>query len=176
LRFRTQPSPVQSARLRIDALTIPVAPTDDVDFQATTQGGRVMDHILGNKAVFKTATDVAGDAAIIGGAAAIDADRGRNATADEVGAGLIVAGIVSKVVSAATTPTADTRAWDDLPHYLSFATMPLPPGHHTATVDFLDAFGQAIPGLTKTVMFDVPADGKDKVVFVSDQSITPLTI
>jgi hypothetical protein len=135
-----------------------------------------MDHILGNKAVFKTATDIAGDAAIIGGSAAILADRGRNATADEVGAGLIVAGLVSKVVSAATMPAADTRAWDDLPHYLSFATFPLPPGHHVATVDFLDAAGQVMPGLTKTVMFDVPANGKDKVVFVSDRSITPLTI
>jgi len=97
LRFSTPPSPVSSARLRIDTRDIAVAATDDVDFQATTRGGRVMDHILGNKAVFKTSTDVAGDVAIVGGAATLLADRGRNATADEVGAGLIVAGLISKL-------------------------------------------------------------------------------
>ena len=37
-----------------------------------------MDHVLGNKAVFKTATDVAGNVGIIGGAATILADGGRN--------------------------------------------------------------------------------------------------
>lgn len=176
LRFRTGPSPVQSARLRIDSLTIPVAPTDDVDFQATTRGGRVMDHVLANKAVFKKTTEVAGNAAIIGGTAAILADNGHDATANEVGAGLIVAGLLSKIVSSATMPEADIRAWDDLPHYLSFASLPLAPGEHQATVEFLDPAGQVMPGLTKTLMINVTADGKDKVVFVSDQSLTPQTI
>ena len=50
------------------AINLPVAPCDDVNFQATTRGGRVMDHVLANKAVFKSATDTAGDAAIISGA------------------------------------------------------------------------------------------------------------
>lgn len=59
LRFRVPPSPVTSAELSVDSLQIPIAPTDDVGFQATTRGGRVMDHILGNKAVFKSATDTA---------------------------------------------------------------------------------------------------------------------
>lgn len=172
LRIHTTASPVRSARFRVDSLSIPVAPTDDVCFQATTRGGRVMDHILGNKAVFKTATDIAGDVGIVGGAATLLAGGGRNATANEVGAGLIVAGIISKVVSYATTPEADIRAWDNLPHYLSFASLPLPPGPHSATVEFLDAAGQPMSFLTKTVTFDVPAD-KDKVIFVSDQSLTP---
>jgi hypothetical protein len=176
LRFRATPSPVRSAELRVDSLDIPVAPTDDVCFQATTRGGRVMDHILGNKAVFKTATDVAGDVAIIGGAGTLLADRGRDATANEVGAGLIIAGILSKVVSEATTPEADIRAWDNLPRYLSFANLPLTPGTHSATIEFRDASGRVMPSLTKTVTFDVPADGKDKVIFVSDQSITPQKI
>jgi hypothetical protein len=172
LRFRTPVSPVRSARFKIDSLDVPVAPTDDVCFQAITRGGRLMDHILGNKAVFKSATDIAGDVGIVGGAATILGTGGRNATADEVGAGLIVAGIISKAVSAATTPEADIRSWDNLPHYLSFACMPLPPGPHTVTVEFLDAAGMPMPFLTKTVSFDVPAD-KDKVIFVSDQSLTP---
>jgi hypothetical protein len=69
LRFRVADSPVASAQLKINGATYPIAPTDDVFFQATTRGGRVMDHILGNKAVFKGTTDAVGDAALIGGLA-----------------------------------------------------------------------------------------------------------
>jgi hypothetical protein len=174
LHFDAKPSPIASARLKVDSLEIPVAPTDDVGFQATTRGGRVMDHILGNKAVFKETTDVAGNVALIGGlgTAALSRDR----TAQEVGLGVALAGLVSKIVSAATTPEADIRAWDNLPHYLSFASFPLLPGEHLLTVEFIDPAGQVVPGLTKTITVQVPADGKDKVIFVSDQSLTPQRI
>jgi hypothetical protein len=172
LRFRTGTSPVHSARFEVDTFNINVAPTDDVGFQATTRGGRVMDHILGNKAVFKKTTDVIGNAAIIGGTTALIAGSGRNSAADEVGAGLVVAGILSKLISSATTPEADVRTWDNLPRYLSFASLPLPPGPHTVKVEFLDSSGQILAYLTKTISFNVP-EGKDKVVFISDQSITP---
>jgi hypothetical protein len=176
LCFHSPPSPVKSAELTIEALQIPVAPTDDVGFQATTRGGRVMDHILGNKAVFKSSTDIAGDVAIIGGASTLLAGGGRNATMNEVGGGLIAAGVISKIISSATTPAADIRAWDNLPHYLSFACLALDPGPHVATLEFFDPGGRVMPQLTKTVSFDVPAPGKDKVIFVSDQSLTPQTL
>lgn len=173
LRFSNPRSPVRSAELRVDKIQTRVDATDDVGFQALTRGGRVMDHILANKVVFKNATDVAGDVAIIGGAGAIMATHGRNSTANQVGAGLLVAGILSKIVSSATTPEADIRAWDNLPHYLSFACVPLPPGQHSAVVEFHDEAGRVLPSLTKVVTFEVPTDGTDKVIFVSDQSITP---
>jgi hypothetical protein len=173
LYFNCPPSPVKSAQLNVEALQIPVAPTDDVGFQATTRGGRVMDHILGNKAVFKASTDVAGDVAIIGGAGTLLAGGGRNATADEVGGGLLALGLILKGVSSATIPAADIRAWDNLPHYLSFACLPLAPGPHLATLEFFNPGGGVMPQLTKSISFEVPADGKDKVIFVSDQSSTP---
>lgn len=176
LRFHVQPSPLTAADFQVDGRDYPVAPTDDVWFQATTRGGRVMDHILGNKAVFKTATDVAGNVALIGGGAAIASGGGRDATANEVGVGLLAAGVISKLFSAATTPEADMRAWDNLPRYLSFANLPLPPGRHTINVQFHDGAGNPVPGLTKTITVEVPADGSDKVIFVSDQSLTPQTI
>ncbi len=171
LRFSTPPCVVRSAEIKVDSLDIPVPPTDDVAFQATTRGGRLMDHILGNKAVFKSATGAAGAVAIVGGlgTAALSRDR----TTAEVGLGIALAGAVTEVISAATTPEADTRAWDNLPRYLSFACLPLPPGQHVATVQFRDAAGGILPSLTKVVMFEVPADGKDKVIFVSDKSLTP---
>lgn len=172
LYFNDPRSPVTSAEINVDALSVPVSPTDDVGFQAITRGGRVMDHVLANKAVFKATTDVAGNLAILGGAATLLAGGGRDATMNEVGGGLIAAGILSKLVSAATIPAADTRGWDNLPHYLSFACLPMAPGPHTATVEFLGP-GGLMPGLTKSVSFVMPADGKDKVIFISDKSTTP---
>jgi hypothetical protein len=174
LRFSTAPSPVTSAELKVDAFRIPIAPTDDVAFQATTRGGRVMDHILGNKAVFKSATDTAGNVALIGGLATAAASNNR--TAQEVGLGIALAGLVSKVVSAATVPAADTRSWENLPRYLSFASVPLPPGQHVATIQFLDASGQVHPNLTKTITVNITTTDRDKVVFVSDTSTTPQTL
>ena len=174
LRFHAPPSPVTSARLKIDALDIPIAPTDDVAFQATTRGGRVMDHILGNKAVFKSTTDTAGNVAMIGGltTAAVSGDR----TVQGIGLGIALAGLISKAVSSAANPAADTRSWDNLPHYLSFASFPLPPGQHTATVEFYGPQGNLLPGLTKTITINVNNADHDKVVFVSDASLTPHTI
>jgi tetratricopeptide (TPR) repeat protein len=170
LRISAKLSPVRSARFRLDSLEVPVAPSDDVAYQATTRGGRVMDHILGNKAVFKSTTDTVGNVALIGGlaTAAVSHDH----TAQEVGLGIAAAGLISKVVSAATTPAADARTWDNLPQYLSFAALPVAPGQHTLIVEFLDPNGQVVPNLTKTFTVNV-AEGRDKVVFVSDTSLTP---
>jgi hypothetical protein len=174
LRFSIPPSRVQSAIVNVDNQSATAGVYDDLGFQATTRGGRVMDHVLANKAEFKTSTDVAGNVAIAGGA--ITAMSTRNQTAQAVGLGLVAVGIVSKIVSASTTPQADVRMWDNLPHYLSFAAFRLPPGQHTATVQFLDRDGQPLENLTKTITINVSTDKRDKVVFVSDKSSTPQTL
>ena len=175
LRFRTRGSPVLSAQLKMDSINLQVAPCDDLNFQATTRGGRVMDHVLANKAVFKGTTDTIGDAAIISGAILAGGRHGRrNSSADEVGAGLMLAGVASKLISAATTPEADVRAWDNLPQFISFASLKISPGEHVVTVEFNNASGNANSKLTKTITVNVPAD-RDKVVFVSDSSTTPQT-
>lgn len=175
LRFRTRGSPILSAQIKTGSINLPVAPCDDLNFQATTRGGRVMDHVLANKAVFKGTTDTLGDAAIISGAILADGrHRRRNSSADEIGAGLILAGVASKLISAATTPEADVRAWDNLPQFISFAALKMSPGEHVVSVEFNDATGNANPNLTKTITVNVPAD-RDKLVFVSDSSTTPQT-
>jgi hypothetical protein len=161
---------VQSAEVVVDGKIIYAGALDDLYFQATTRGGRVMDHILANKAVFKTATGVAGEVGILGG---VIAATQRDRTSQEVGLGLIAAGVISSVVSAATTPAADVRAWDNLPHYLGFASAHLTPGEHLVNIVFCDASGKELPRYTKSFEVNVPADGKDKVVFASDQSLTP---
>jgi hypothetical protein len=72
-------------------------------------------------------------------------------------------------------PDADIRAWDNLPQYLTFMNLQLSPGRHTLTATFLSTSGSPIPNLTKQISFDVAA-GKDKVLFISDQSSTPLNL
>jgi len=172
LRFRTVPPPILSVRIKTGATDFAVAPCDDLDFQATTRGGRVMDHILGNKAVFKTATDTAGNVALIGGSIAAASSEG---TGRAVGAGIALAGLAAKIVSAATTPEADTRCWDNLPQYISFASLPMPVGEHVVTIEFLDRAGAPVANLTKVITVNVATTDRDKVVFVSDQSVTPQT-
>jgi tetratricopeptide (TPR) repeat protein len=176
LRFRDEPSPARNATISVAGQNLTAGPVDDLVFQATTRGGRMMDFVLGNKAVFKSATSSIGDVGIIGGAVLMGSQHGRHNAGDEVGLGLLAAGLLSKALSAATTPDADVRSWDNLPRYLTFATLSLPPGQQTAKIEFQDAAGRPLPGLTKTVTFTVPADGKDKIVFVSDQSVTPINL
>ncbi|MCX6905772.1 MAG: hypothetical protein NTW03_20280 [Verrucomicrobia bacterium] len=160
LRFREGPAGARSLSLNLGPQKVALVPYDDLYFQATTRGGRVMDHILGNKAVFKSTTDMVGNAGLVTGA--VLAGTGNNE-------GAIIAGgigLLSKIVSAATTPEADLRSWDNLPRYLGFAALELPLGPQTISVDFLDAGGHAL--VTKTVSFTVAGPGKDSVLFVSE--------
>jgi tetratricopeptide (TPR) repeat protein len=175
LRFQTRKTSLIGARIQAGGLKLFVAPTDDVNYQATTRGGRVMDYILGNKAVFKATTDTAGDAAILGGAVLATAGQGRNSAADEVGLGLMLAGLASKLVSAGARPEADTRAWDNLPQYISCATLVLPPGEHALTVEFLEPGDKVVAHLTKHITIRVADAARDTAVFVSDASTTPQT-
>src|SRR5688572_18585473 len=166
LRFRTQPSQIQGAWLRIGNKKVRIGPYDDLNFQATTRGGRVMDHVLANKAVFKSTTDAIGTGALIGGGVIASTHRG---DAQLVGVGLMAAGVLSKIVSAATTPAADTRSWDNLPQYLSFTALELPAGTYDGAVDFTDTAGNVVA--TKTFKFSTPApNGHDAVIFLSDKS------
>ena len=166
LRIKEGRSVVKGAWVKVENKAVRIAPYDDLNYQATTRGGRVMDHILANKAVFKSTTDDFGTAGILGGAVLAGTQRG---TAQEVGLGLLAAGVLSKIVSSATTPAADTRCWEGLPQYLSFATLDLPVGPHTATVEFTDAAGNVIPSLSKTINFSV-STGNDTVLFASDHN------
>jgi hypothetical protein len=177
LHFAIPQSRVQSAVITVDGQTVDAKPYDDLGFQATTRGGRVMDHVLDGKAVFKTGTGVGGDIAThVGAATAVIGAENHDQTAAEVGLGLMAAGLITEAVSASVTPRADTRTWDNLPRYLSFAALNLSPGQHLATVEFLTDSGQPLSNLTKTITINVPADKRDKVVFVSDGSATPQTI
>lgn len=189
LKFQVASSRVRSASLSLAGQSLHFTPWDNLSYQALTRGGRVMDHILGNKAVFKRTTDVAGDVALAGSAIAADNiykekkrvvtdENGRKHVGTEVekdqgnqnlAIGLGILGAASKLFSAATETRADTRTWDNLPQYLSFGSLRLPPGEHPAILQFYDADGHAIEDLTRRMAITVADPARDTVVFLSEQ-------
>ena len=156
-------SPAVGAVLKIGEQTIPVAALDDVNFQATTRGGRVMDHVLGNKAVFKENTGTVGDVALAGAATSLRVGGGNNLTA-----GLAIGGALFKGASMLTKTKADIRAWDTLPARVGVASVKLAPGEHPATVEFIDQAGK--PVVSRPVVIKVAAEKPDTVLFVSDRA------
>jgi tetratricopeptide (TPR) repeat protein len=176
LKFQVVDSPTRSARLVLDNghKIVPLPVYDDLGYQAVTRGGRVMDHILGNKAYFKAGADVAGDVALAGAIIAADQGqrrerRGKDGDDANIAAlGLGVLGVIGKAVSAATKTEADTRQWNNLPQRLSFAALTLPPGEHVGRVEFLDRDGHVLEQRTQQVRFTVGTDDRDTVVFLSE--------
>ncbi len=166
LRFANGASRATRIRLNLAGQISDAPALDDLSWQATTRGGRVMDHVLKNKAVFKDSTENIGNVGILAGSALAIGGQGRNSVADEVGVGLLAAGLVSKLISAAVTPHADTRQWDNLPNLIGFTSLHAPPGPQKLTVEFLDPAGRVT--LTRDAAFTVVPGGRDVVLFFSD--------
>ena len=172
LRFMTADSRVHSAALTVNDRTIALPAYDDLNFQATTRGGRVMDFILGNKAVFKRNASNVGDVALLGGVVAADNMRryngSKNHDAENAAIALGAIGLFSKLASAATTPNADVLMWNNLPQRLSFAALRLPVGQHAAKVEYFDGEGRRLAGLTQELTIVVDDATRDTVVFLSE--------
>lgn len=92
----------------------------DIGYQATTRGGRPVDHILAGKAQFKETSGAIGEGAMAASAALLNAAQYAS-TADQMGdmanlgAAAGVIGLFATVMSNQTKPKADTRYWDTLP-------------------------------------------------------------
>jgi hypothetical protein len=123
--------------------------------QATTRGTRQVDSILAGKARFK---EITGTAAVGLGMGAVIASQQKNA---EVATG-ILAGLaaISALVSAATTPQADVRAWDNLPHSIFLVGLKMPEGETSLQI--------RAEGTNKTGNFkvNVPGTGATTVAYV----------
>ena len=101
---------------------------DDLNYQATTRGGRAVDGFLKGKAVYKDASmisafalDVLSDIAYASG----------NDTLGVIGD---VVSIVALISSVATNPAADIRQWELAPNTWYIVGIEAPPGDHTVTV------------------------------------------
>lgn len=157
-------SPAKSALLKLGDQIIPVSAIDDVNFQATTRGGRVMDHVLGNKAVFKEGTGNVGDVALAGAVTSL-----QYGGANKLTTGLAIGGALFKGASVLTKTKADVRSWDTLPARVGVASVKLAPGEYPATVEFIDETGK--PVVTRPVVIKVAAETPDTVLFVSDRAL-----
>jgi hypothetical protein len=164
LRFRSGKKQAHSAVVRIAGQKLDILPYDDLYYQATTRGGRVMDHILGNKAVFKSNTSAVGDVALLGGALMMT-DRNLR----EAGAAVAAIGLISKIFSASANPTADTRTWDNLPQYLGFKSLKLTPGDHRAEVHFFDDEGNPLKDLNRSITVNVTEQLRNSALFISSK-------
>lgn len=116
---------------------------EDLDWQATTRGGRQIQAVLNGKAQFKDAMNTAGDVGLVGGAAMVQAGSasGNRDMAYAGGAAMLI-GLLAKGIAEATKPDADIRYWDNLPTTLHFATANVPNvSAVTVKARFLDGGG-----------------------------------
>lgn len=114
--------PEQTAYFKIGDTHVPTYELEDIAYQATTRGGREVDVLLQGKAQFKENTDLAGDALMAAGAVALTTDD-ESGGAAIAGGIMLLAGVISKGISAATTAEADTRTWHNLPGEIHFMTL-----------------------------------------------------
>ena len=171
------------ARLRIDGRVIEMPPWDDIDFQANTRGSRLMDEILARKNSLKTPFKAAGNTLLRTGVAIASVPWW--AGADDIKSGIVQYGLAA-TVAAASAPfygvaevisrksKADIRCWHNLPRFVSFAALKLPPGCHMAELVYYDTPGGNVV-LTQHLEITVPAPAaqpsgaavKDVVIFRS---------
>ena len=124
-----------------------IAPkTEDVFYQASTRGGRRVDHVLGQKAQFKENLDDTGDVlTTAGGVSAAAGLMGGNSDAAMVGALLMIAG-AGGLGAFLRDRAEDVRTWDNLPAAVKLATLPLPAEAGEGRARLFGRDGAPIPG------------------------------
>ena len=132
----------------------------DITFQATTRGGRPVQGILDGKANFKDNLNTTGDVAVAVGTTAMTSSAySGNNDAATAGAVIAVFGFLSKAVSSAVTPKADTRAWSTLPSNIYLSQMKAIPKKQNLGIDYFGSdnavkpFAMSISNRTKTCGF-----------------------
>ncbi|HEX5053467.1 MAG TPA: hypothetical protein VFZ65_16940 [Planctomycetota bacterium] len=157
-RFRSRPHPAVGARATLDGEPLGNASLMlDVDYQARTLGGTVMEGIRKGKAVFKTASTVAG-VVLLSQAANDHGDKAR--TEAIAGGALLALGLL-------TSSSADVRHWPTLPSTVHALAVDVPPGEHALEVEFFDARGRALPAMRQQTQVTVPATGETWLLFRS---------
>ncbi len=160
------------ARFEVAGQTLPGVAVEDIFFQASTRGGRPVDHILAGKVSFKETAATTGTVLkTVGVATLIGAAAGHSREAAIAGGILTIAGFIAEGMSNAVRPEADARYWDTLPDGVHLATLSLPPGPAPVQVVFLDASDQAVDGLAKTT--DVTFAGKCGLAWARSRGAVP---
>lgn len=107
---------------QVDNASSPVLGAD-LNWQASTRGGRAVDAVLNGKAQWKSGTETASNTLTAAGyAAALGGVTSNNQGLQNAGEIGMAIGLVSGLFSAAMTPAADTRAWRSLPGGISLVS------------------------------------------------------
>jgi tetratricopeptide (TPR) repeat protein len=153
------PNPITEVVIREgDRELVRSAPAESLYVQATTRGTRQVDYILAGKANFKSGTQTA---AVVLGAGAVIASQQHGNSSGIVAGALAGAAVISALFSAATTPEADIRMWDDLPHSIFLIGLTLPPGEQKLQVQGLGPYPHTVD-ISPVVQADDPL----QVVFI----------
>ena len=109
----------------------------DVEYQAITRGGRLMDNVLNDKATAKKTMEVTRNVMFVVGTGLIIAGS-RTMSALPVGMSLMGAGVgcyviggTAWIIGSMMNPAADARYWRNLPGQFYIVPLELPVGKHT---------------------------------------------
>ncbi len=128
-----QPYVEKRAKVEVSGRTYESIMIEDLNFQAATRGGRRMDFVLRDRAVYKDTSDAIGSYLAVTSIYTLPI------------AGLIYLG--SSTVNAA----ADTRVWDVLPGEVHAVNLNLEPGVYRLDVRFFDALGSELPEMRQII-------------------------
>ena len=134
----------------------------DLDYQASTRGGRVMAGILQGKAVFKEVTELTGAALI--GSGLTEKDRRVGVAKVATGAGLLL-------FSALTQAKADVRHWATLPKSVHALVADVSPGVHDLQLEYVGLGGHPMPNLRRTLQIEVPEPRAGRQAIVWSRSL-----
>ena len=106
----------------------------DINFQATTRGGREMDSVLKDKAAVKSGMEASGNILIVAGMGCFAAMGSGDAKVDLVlgcaGVGCFLLGGTFYIVGECINSEADIRSWKTLPGEFLVVPLSLPEGQH----------------------------------------------
>ena len=104
----------------------------NVNFQASTRGGRRMDDRLASQAMIKGATEVTGWVMVGAGLAMLYGSD--QPEVQLIGMGVVIGGFFVDVIAQLMNPLADIRCWQCLPAEFTILPLQLSPGDQRATV------------------------------------------
>lgn len=136
----------------------------DVNFQATTRGGRMMDTVLADKAAVKQATELSRNILLVAGTGLIIAGANCMSSAPlaislmGAGGGCLVLGGTMHIIGTMMNPEADVRFWKNLPCELLIVPLNLPVGRYDIFVS-----GYRKSDTTAHAAYSVTVDPKKSV-------------
>ncbi|MDM8541849.1 hypothetical protein QUF90_12245 [Desulfococcaceae bacterium HSG9] len=153
---------------------ISVYPLEDIYWQATTRGGRQIDHFLKGQAIFKAKTEMVGSTLTDVAATTMHASTvfgNSSSQLQGVGAAVGLLGVAAQLASYNARPEADIRYWANLPDSVHTISLNLTPGTHQLHVEFQDEHGINIEALNQKIEINVPETSSNLIWLRSMQQI-----